>query len=55
MNHQELKKKLIARDGLKCSVTGEHVNNPNELVIEHIIPHSEGGNSKLDNLILVKK
>jgi hypothetical protein len=54
MESNNLKKKLIERDGLRCSVTGEEVNSPKDLSIEHITPKSKGGTSNLDNLILIK-
>ncbi|MEZ9899816.1 HNH endonuclease [Vibrio breoganii] len=54
MESNNLKKKLIERDGLRCSVTCETVNSPRDLSIEHITPKSKGGTSDLDNLILIK-
>lgn len=53
-NIKEIKEKLIARDGLRCSVTGEEVSSPEELSVEHIQPISKGGSDELENLILVK-
>jgi 5-methylcytosine-specific restriction endonuclease McrA len=50
----ETKRKLIERDGLRCSVTGESVERMDQLSIEHIIPLTDGGGLSLDNLILVK-
>ncbi|MEZ9722029.1 HNH endonuclease [Vibrio splendidus] len=49
-----IKKKLIERDGLRCAVTGEEVNHPDELAVEHIKPRSKGGSSDLENLMLIK-
>jgi 5-methylcytosine-specific restriction endonuclease McrA len=53
MKNIEIKKKLIERDGLRCSVTGEKFDNPDDLSIEHLKPVSKGGTSDLDNLVLV--
>ena len=55
MIDSNLKKKLIERDGLRCAVTGEKVNSPDQLVIDQIKPKNKGGSSNLDNLILIKK
>lgn len=54
MNYKEIKQELIKRDGLRCSLTGEVVESPNELSIEHLTPKSKGGSDELDNLILVR-
>lgn len=53
-NPKEIKQKLIERDGLRCSVTGDAVNSPEDLSVDHIVPISRGGSDDLDNLILVK-
>lgn len=53
MNSNQIKEKLIARDGLRCSKTGKAVNSPDELAIHHIVPKSNGGTDELDNLVLV--
>jgi hypothetical protein len=53
-NIKEIKQKLIERDGLRCSVSGDIVNCPEELSVDHIIPKSKGGGDDLDNLILVR-
>lgn len=55
MVDRNIKKKLIERDGLRCAVTGEKVDSPEQLAIEQIKPKSKGGTSDLDNLILIKK
>lgn len=54
-NIKDIKQKLIERDGLRCSMTGETVSNPDELTVDHIIPKSKGGTDELDNLILTKR
>ncbi|MDY1045513.1 HNH endonuclease domain-containing protein [Pseudomonas coleopterorum] len=51
----EVKRSLIERDGLRCAVSGEFVNDPDELAVDHILPPSKGGSDDLDNLILVSK
>lgn len=53
MNYKEVKTKLVERDGLRCSVTGEPAQSVDELEIEHLVPQSKGGTSELENLILV--
>ena len=53
-NIKEIKRQIIERDGLRCSVTGEAVNSQDDLSVEHIVPRSKGGSDGLDNLILVK-
>lgn len=53
-NVLDLKERLVRRDGLKCSITGEAVNSSDELSIEHIVPRNKGGTDDLDNLFLVK-
>jgi hypothetical protein len=55
MKNIEIKKKLIERDGLRCSVTGEKFDNPDDLSIEHLKPVSKGGTFDLDNLVLVSR
>jgi hypothetical protein len=55
MNSNQIKEKIIARDGLKCSKTGRAVDSPDELVLDHIVPKSNGGTDELDNLILVSR
>ncbi|GAC11717.1 HNH endonuclease [Paraglaciecola chathamensis] len=54
MVDSNIKKKLIERDGLRCAVTGEKVDSPEQLSIEQIRPKSKGGSPDLDNLILIK-
>jgi hypothetical protein len=54
-NIREIKEKLIQRDGLRCSATGEIVNNPEELSVNYIIPRNKGGSDDLHNLTLVKR
>lgn len=51
---KELKQKLIERDGLRCSITGDTVDTPEKLAVEHIIPIAEGGRSELNNAVLIK-
>lgn len=53
-NIRQIKEKLIQRDGLICSVTGEAVASSDELSVEHIVPASKGGSDDLNNLVLVK-
>lgn len=53
-NITNIKKKLVERDGLRCSISGEPVQNIDQLSVDHIIPISKGGSDDLDNLILVK-
>ena len=55
MSQNEIKAKIIARDGLRCSKTGMAVESPDELVIRHIVPKSNGGTDDIDNLILVTR
>ncbi|OMQ41060.1 HNH endonuclease [Pseudomonas putida] len=52
--NKTIKDALIKRDGLRCAISGEAVEHPDNLVIEHITPISEGGDNSLDNLILIK-
>lgn len=47
--------KLVARDGLRCSITGEDVRSSEELIVAHRIPKTRGGTEDLSNLHLVKK
>ncbi|CAD6879430.1 hypothetical protein [Methylomonas albis] len=51
----DIKNALIKRDGLKCAVTGEIIKDPDELMVDYVIPRSKGGSDELDNLQLVKK
>mgnify|MGYP000238772025 CR=1 FL=1 len=56
MNRNEIKKKLIERDGLRCAVTGEEFDDHRALNVEHIKPRSiDSDPNDLDNLILVSK
>ncbi|MGE4423847.1 MAG: HNH endonuclease [Pseudodesulfovibrio sp.] len=55
MDKKEIVKRLIERDGLKCSISGEEISDLSELEIDHITPLSRGGTNDLDNLRLVKK
>lgn len=54
-NNTSIKQKLIARDGLKCSVTGADVSSPDELDVNYVKPIENGGTNELDNLVLVKR
>lgn len=54
MNYKKIKQQLVERDGLRCAITGEIVESPDQLDIEHLTPRADGGEENLDNLILVK-
>jgi hypothetical protein len=51
---KQLKERLVERDGLRCSVSGEEVDSIDELELTHILPLVEGGGSGIENLKLVK-
>lgn len=51
-NVNDLKSKLMARDGSKCSMCGEFLTNEN-ICINHIIPRAIGGTDSIDNLNLL--
>lgn len=53
-NRKQLKDRLVERDGLRCSVSGEMVDSADELELTHVLPLVEGGGSGIENLILVK-
>ena len=44
--------KVVRRDNYICQVCGHHVLD-NEIEIDHIIPHSKGGPTSVDNLRLL--
>jgi hypothetical protein len=46
-------KKLIERDGNKCSLCGEHFFKTSQICIHHLISKIDGGTDELENLILV--
>lgn len=50
----EIKEKLLARDGATCQISGEPLRDFNEMAIDHILPLSVGGTDQLDNMQLVK-
>ena len=50
-----VKNLLIKRDGLRCSVTGMEVQNPDELEVSQIIKEEDGGDNDLENLRLVRR
>lgn len=50
----KVKQELIERDGLRCAITGEEVESPEMLDVEHLTPISHGGENSIDNMILVK-
>jgi hypothetical protein len=49
MISEEMKQKVIARDGLKCIYCGRTIDL-DTLHIEHLMPRSKGGTEDLDNL-----
>lgn len=51
---EDVKRQLIERDGLRCSISGEPVDSPSDLEVAHIIPKSAGGGDELSNLRLVR-
>lgn len=52
---KDIKKKLIERDGLRCAFTGQEFEDPAMLVVHHLLPKADGGETNLDNLVLVSK
>jgi len=54
MNYKKFKQQLVERDGLRCAVTGEVVENSDMLDIEHLTPRADGGEDNIENMILVK-
>lgn len=55
MHAKEIKAKIIARDGLRCSRTGKAVESPDELEIHHIVPKYNNETDDINNLILVSR
>lgn len=51
----EVKKKLLARDGNRCQITGEPFAGFDDMAVDHIIPQQHGGSNDLDNIRLIKK
>lgn len=46
------KRELARRDGLRCALCGAQKTR-RELVMDHVIPWSQGGPTELDNLQLL--
>jgi predicted DNA-binding protein YlxM (UPF0122 family) len=41
---------LIERQGFRCALTGQVIDDPSTASLDHIEPVSNGGNNKIDNL-----
>jgi hypothetical protein len=47
----DLRLALYLRDGLACAYCGTGIEDGAKLTLDHVIPHSHGGNNKAENLI----
>ena len=48
---RERRLSIYLRDGLACVYCGASVEDGTQLSLDHIIPHSEGGSNKNENLV----
>lgn len=53
MNWLRVEKRLAIylRDGLACAYCGAGIEGETKLTLDHLIPYSQGGSNKADNLV----
>lgn len=53
LSHAQMKKRLVAEHGLKCSGCDTHFNDPRHLELDHNTPRSDGGLNHISNRVLL--